>query len=97
VICGGESAPSRDRARAFDLSWAFDLLSLAAVYQVPFFMKQLGTNPRYLHKPFPVTHRAGADPKEWPADLRIRQMPAVFDRLVPRYPQRETNGLNLAK
>jgi GAF domain-containing protein len=42
VICGGESGPG---ARPFHLSWAESLLAQCRAVDVPFFMKQLGSNP----------------------------------------------------
>lgn len=68
VICGGESG---QHARPFHLSWARSLRDQCQTAGVAFFMKQLGDAP--------VGHRAaahhGAEPAEWPADLRVREFP----------------------
>ena len=42
VICGGESGPG---ARPFDVAWARSLRDQCKAAGVPFFMKQLGSNP----------------------------------------------------
>lgn len=68
VICGGESGP---KARRFDLRWAEDLRDQCAAAGVPFFMKQLGSNSTLSD----VRHHAGADPAEFPPDLRVQQFP----------------------
>lgn len=44
VIAGGESE-SKDKARPFALEWALDLQQQCASAGVPFFLKQLGSNP----------------------------------------------------
>lgn len=82
VICGGESG---SKARPFDLAWARSLRDQCAAAGVPFFMKQVGDKAgRYFgaEKPghfnrivFKAHH--GADPAEWPADLRVQQFPEV--------------------
>lgn len=84
IICGGESAQGGQPARPFELRWAYWLRDQCAAHGIPFFMKQLGSNPltmgprvRNLVRE-PVT-AAGTDPAEWPEGLRIRQMPRVYD------------------
>ncbi len=89
VICGGESGPG---ARPFNLAWAESLLAQCRAAGVPFFMKQLGTNP--IGDFFPLTRhptrskqtnmrerRFLLDPKggvmsEWPEALRVREFPS---------------------
>ncbi|NIA70744.1 DUF5131 family protein [Pelagibius litoralis] len=88
VICGGESGTM---ARTFDVANARALRDQCRWSGVPFFMKQLGARAvdeingiagrslkvdpdveaiiRRLKNP------AGADPTEWPADLRVQQFP----------------------
>ncbi len=82
IIVGGESGSG---ARAFDLAWARSLRDQCAAAGVAFFMKQLGENAfdstpgttfslsAYRKR----TSRHGADPEEWPADLRVREWPGV--------------------
>jgi protein gp37 len=87
VIVGGESGP---KARPFHVEWARDLRDQCKAAGVAFFMKQMGANAisdsdddrrhcgdMNLPKNFQLVlrDRAGADPSEWPEDLRIQQMP----------------------
>ena len=75
IIVGGESGPG---ARPFDLAWARVIIKQCRLASVPVFIKQLGANPLRLdgdHVPF--HSRKGADPAEWPEDLRVREMPTV--------------------
>lgn len=90
VICGGESG---DKARPFNLGWARSLRDQCASAGVSFFMKQVGDNAYTVETDYEecggapvgrsVTERYlskahhGADPAEWPEELRIRQFPTV--------------------
>ena len=75
VICGGESGPG---ARPFNLAWAESLLDQCRAAGVPFFMKQIGSNPVAHEWRFSqgVRDRKGGDLTEWPAHLRVREFPA---------------------
>ena len=49
---------------------------------IPYFRKQLGARPyqpgdgvKTLDTGYPIRDRAGADPAEWPAALRVREFP----------------------
>lgn len=77
VIVGGESGP---KARPFRLEWARSVRDQCRAAGVKFFMKQVGS------RPYPTPgfdewprglpeHPAGADPSEWPEDLRIQEVP----------------------
>lgn len=80
IVVGGESGPG---ARPFDIAWARSTVEQCRAANVPVFVKQLGSNriedglsdrghtPGLDH----VTHRAGADPNEWPEDLRVQEFP----------------------
>lgn len=87
VIQGGESGP---KARPFDLEWARDLRDQCKAAGVAYFLKQLGADARGTRSGPPfrpgmppsefevrlrLKDRAGADPSEWPADLRVQQFP----------------------
>jgi protein gp37 len=75
VICGGESGPG---ARPFDIAWARALRDECAEFGIPFFMKQLGSNPAGLERGYPYSPKRsskGGDPTYWPADLNVRQYP----------------------
>lgn len=79
VIQGGESG---NRPRAFDLDWARMLRDECAAHGVAYFFKQAGANPVIGRGPrgllrqvadVPMNDKAGADPIEWPVDLRVQQ------------------------
>lgn len=82
VICGGESGPG---ARPFNLAWAESLQAQSKAASVPFFMKQVGTNPQWpdnlkrgIH--WDRSDRKGGDPSKWPESLRVREFPTVETR-----------------
>lgn len=66
VVVGGESGPG---ARQCDVQWIRDIVRTCAAARTPCFVKQLGSNSDYR------ATKKGADPMEWPADLRVRQWP----------------------
>lgn len=82
VIVGGESGP---HARPFDVAWARATIKACRAAGVACFVKQLGARsyrqPVYsdgaiaggvvLH----IRDRKGADPAEWPEDLRVQEFP----------------------
>lgn len=68
VIAGGESGK---HARPFNLGWARALKDQCGAAGAAFFMKQLGDAPAG-YKCF--AHH-GADPAEWPFDLKVREFP----------------------
>jgi protein gp37 len=71
LIVGGESGQG---ARPLDLAWARDLLARCRAASVAVFVKQLGTRWAGRGK--------GNDPACWPPDLRVREMPAIGERLL---------------
>ena len=78
IVGGGEHQTNRHhQARGFDLAWAYRLIDRCQAAEVPVFIKQLGDNAWRAGQRFP-TARAGANPAEWPEDLRIRQYPAAW-------------------
>lgn len=68
VVVGGESGPN---ARPCQVEWIRSVVQQCQAARVPVFVKQLGANCN-----IPLRHQKGADPSEWPADLRVRQWPA---------------------
>ena len=74
VIVGAESGPG---ARPFDLAWARSIVAQCKAAYVPVFVKQMGDNPvensLAIKSRFKAHH--GADPSEWPADLRVQEFP----------------------
>lgn len=73
VIVGGESGP---RARTMELEWAQWLVEQCELSGVPVFMKQLGQRATLKGLDYPTPDRKGGKPEEWPAELRVREMPA---------------------
>lgn len=85
IIVGGESAQGGAAARTFDISWASSTIAQCKG-RAAVFVKQLGAAPEW-NDPDPdnsepphwlaykFKDRAGADPFEWPADLRVREFP----------------------
>lgn len=75
IILGGESGPS---ARPCDVAWIRSIVRQCAEAGVACFVKQLGRRPIVpTDEPWAVLDRKGADPAEWPEDLRVRQFPEV--------------------
>ena len=91
VIAGGESGHS---ARFCDIDWIQSIVDQCNDFDVPCFVKQLGSNP-VTQKEWAVINGAplnmvgskyslpnitgkGGNPDEWPASLRIRQFPKAF-------------------
>lgn len=75
VIVGGESGPG---ARPFDLAWARKIAGQCREAGVAAFVKQLGAYAVIGgegHGRWPTRDRAGADPDEWPEDLRVQEFP----------------------
>lgn len=73
VIVGGESGGG---ARPMSLRWARSLRDQCRAAGVPVFIKQMGARAlcddgSLMRWP----HPAGADPAEWPADLRVQEFP----------------------
>lgn len=76
VIVGGESDQPGHRARPFVCGWGKDIVRQCKAAGVPVFVKQIGDNATNREgEPHPTTARAGADPSEWPEDLRVREFP----------------------
>jgi len=77
VIVGGESSQGKHKARPFVIGWARDTLRQCRAAGVACFIKQMGSNATNREGvPHPFNNRAGADPAEWPVDLRVQEWPA---------------------
>lgn len=86
IIVGGESGHG---ARPFDIEWARSTVQQCRAAGVACFVKQIGANPLDSRAPITglasalaatgafIKDRKGGDPEEWPADLRVREFPAV--------------------
>ena len=81
IIVGGESTQGAGKARPFDLAWARSTVAQCKAAGVPVFVKQLGSKPFETFAPGcdhflnNLSDRAGADPAEWPDDLRAQNWP----------------------
>lgn len=80
IICGGESSQGGAEARPFDLEWARDTIRQCRAAGIAPFVKQLGANPIDMldgYESVRLRDRSGADPSEWPEDLRFQEFPKV--------------------
>jgi hypothetical protein len=66
-------------ARKYFLAWPRQLVPECRRLAIPLFVKQLGSLAYDGERRIRTRHHAGADPDEWPADLRVQQWPRVFD------------------
>lgn len=76
LIIGGESL-QRGKAREFDLDTCHRLIGEARAAGTAPFVKQLGAHPVWAGARIKLRDRAGADPSEWPPELRVREFPEV--------------------
>lgn len=88
VIVGGESDQSPHKARPFDVQWARTFVKVASHTPIKVFVKQFGSRPydssRCISIDGPDSHAIeldlidshGGDWSEWPAELRVREMPS---------------------
>jgi protein gp37 len=78
VIVGGESG---SKARPCDVAWIRSIVRQCQSAGVPVFVKQLGSKWNLggftIHGRL-LVDRKGADPAEWPEDLRVRQFPEAL-------------------
>lgn len=79
VIVGGESGHS---ARPFDLAWARSIVRQCREAGTACFVKQMGDHPIALDRRGTLSRLSylahhGADPSEWPEDLRVQEFPEV--------------------
>lgn len=78
VIVGGESG---DDARGFFVEWARDAIGQCRGAGVAVFIKQLGSNAKYLDHEDSTVRRLelrdskGGEMHEWPDDVQVREMP----------------------
>lgn len=84
IITGGESNQAEHKARPYDPMWAHDLIAQGALGGVPVFVKQMGDNPVMDGKPVRRLKAGGSDPSLWPPQLRVQQMPKIYD--TPIFP-----------
>jgi protein gp37 len=77
VICGGESQQGGE-ARRFDIRWARILKDQCEEANVPFFMKQYGSNAWDGKRRLTLKDSHGGDWMEWEPALRIRECPESY-------------------
>lgn len=77
VIHGGESGN-----KPFRLEWAIDLIGQCKKAGVPYFLKQLGTVVYRCGERVRFRDHHAGDWSEWPAEIRVREMPIVPGRRV---------------
>lgn len=75
IIIGGESRQGGPLARRFKYEWAYQTITHARLIGARPFMKQTGSDYTALYERT-QKDRAGADPAEWPEDLRVQEFPA---------------------
>lgn len=79
IIIGGESVQAGHQTRPFELEWARSTIAQCRAAGAFPFMKQTGSRPvPYLKQ----KDRAGAEPEEWPEDLRVREFPPTHHDLL---------------
>src|SRR5690606_25954660 len=79
VIVGGESGPGARPARPCDVAWIRSIVRECRESDTPVFVKQLGSVPivdlEFTDNRLHLRDPRGADPSEWPEDLRVRETP----------------------
>lgn len=83
-IVGGESDQGPQKARPFHLTWARNMVYQFRIAGSAPFVKQLGSAAygalgifdKDVSRLIVTKDRAGADPTEWPEDLRVQEFPA---------------------
>lgn len=79
VISGGASRQAGYSPPAYHLEWPNWTRVQCLRAGIPWFHKQIGDNAMLEGEPWKVKTRAGSNPEEWPAHLRVREMPRVYD------------------
>ena len=75
IIIGGESDQRGMKARPFNLEWARSTVRQCRAAGAAVFFKQGGSHVILDGKRMELRNRSGADPAEWPADLRVQERP----------------------
>lgn len=74
VIQGGESGSD---AHPFHVEWAESLIKQCQEADVPYFLKQLGSNVCWKGTQSRYVHSHAGNWDEWPSDIRVRQFPEL--------------------
>ncbi len=76
IIAGGESQQAGGpEARPFEWLWAMETVKQCQFTECAVFIKQAGSRPLFNGVPVAYAHPAGADPSEWPSNLRVQEFP----------------------
>ena len=75
LIVGGESGK---KARPFDQEWARTSIDQGDEFDVPVFIKQMGSNPMEHNVSLKYVDRKGGDITEWSPGLSVRQFPEII-------------------
>lgn len=76
IITGGASAQPGYDPPPYNVDWARSLIAQCRNADIACFVKQLGANPYDGDQPLTLrSSKAGADPEEWPADIRVQEFP----------------------
>jgi protein gp37 len=78
IISGGESR-QLEAPRKHLLAWPRLLIEQCRMRDIPYFHKQIGSLAFDGERRIFTKHPAGANPAEWPPDLRVQAMPRVYD------------------
>lgn len=82
MVVGGESQQRGfETCCEFHCEWATALLAFSREHDIRFFMKQLGGNVLLGGESYPTPNAKGhgGDPRDWPDELRVQEMPREFD------------------
>lgn len=97
VVVGGESAQPGRSAKPCDVRWIRSVVDQCRAAGVAWWVKQIGSNAApwdeepsygspwrpYYSKVVGYGDRAGADPAEWPADLRAQRGALPWAAMLP--------------
>ena len=84
VIDGGESNQGEHKARPFYIDQSRDIQKQCERAGIPYFRKQLGDHPIIDGGRVTKFGSAGSDLLKWPGDLRVQQMPRIYDNELAR-------------
>jgi protein gp37 len=79
IITGGESYQVGHRPRFYDFEWARSLILQGRGAGVPVFVKQAGSNVADRGRSIRLPHPKGENPDEWPPEIRVREMPRIYE------------------
>lgn len=75
AIFGGESGAG---AQIFQMDWLTQALDFCKLWQIPAFVKQMGTYPYWMGEKMNYNDFHGGDWEEWPERFMVREMPISY-------------------